>query len=364
MRDRYEDRLPEDEAEMQDKAQEAKAPRPQPPYGSVPRTQTGQADAEDDGDDDRLPHITSEMFQLWGMWENRYMIHNPTIQISNLTREILLKYYYSSSIRRGLLYHLSASAVKFIRDLAKEHDAKERKTWSRRKSTRTNSAQQNQSQEKEKANNKLLDQLAQRGKGTPWALPETETGRATEFAKALEVDPDHAADDLPDDYELNSGHLCMFIKPQIALKSDLDDASTIILTAFRAQLKVFSVTDTKVADDPVNSQVVHQTFAVLDGLQVFYPREPPRGGRMMGQGADSVFVPLETMVDLRVEPWGFDRVVPRFSAALRYDKFNRLRMSSKNDNLDDGQTQTSQTQHFATGTGKAAGQRSKKRLLD
>lgn len=344
----------EDAEQAKEHAQESKAPRSRPPYGSAPQTPASHAESEDRGGDDfNLPHITSTLYQQWGMWENRYMVHNPTIQINNLTREVLLKYYYSSSERRGFMYHLSASAIKFIRDLAREHEVKNKRNWSRRKSTRTGSARRGTVFGDKQAANKLLDQLAARGKGTSWASTESKEDARTAFGDALDVDPDHAADHLPDDYDLNSGHLCMFIKPQIALRSDIDDESTIILTAFRAQLKVFSVVDMKIADDPVNSHVLHQTFAVLDGLQVFYPRDSARNGVTFGRSTPSTFVPLETLVDLRVEPWGFDRVVPRFSAALRYDKFNQLRMSSKKGEARDSEDWGPQNSHFASGTGQS-----------
>ena len=44
------------------------------------------------GEDGHLPHITSTLYQEWTEWENRYMVHNPTIQVSNTTRDVLLKY--------------------------------------------------------------------------------------------------------------------------------------------------------------------------------------------------------------------------------------------------------------------------------
>lgn len=171
---------------------------------------------------------------------------------------------------------------------------------------------------------RLLDELANGNGNSFWAASESTDTGVHPFAHGLDVHAGTAVETLPDSFESQAGHLCMFIKPQIALQSDADDKSTIILTAFRAQLKVYSVIDTRIPDDPVNAQVLHQTFAVLDGLQAFYPREQ---NRVVGGGL--IFVPLETLVDLRVEPWGFDRVVPRTAAALRYDKFNQLRIGSK-----------------------------------
>lgn len=303
------------------------------------------------GEDGHLPHITSTLYQEWTEWENRYMVHNPTIQVSNTTRDVLLKYYYSSRERRGFVYHLSASAIKFLRDLAKESEKKHEHKGSRHKTStsRTGSARKRTVLEETQQTNRLLDNLLNSGSdGKFWASNEsTDDGRRSfGFGAALDVDPESAADSLPDSFDLQPGHLCMFIKPQIALQSDVDNKSTIILTAFRAQLKVFSVVDLRTPDDPVNAQVLSQTFGTLDGLQAFYPREQHHRESRTG----TTFVPLETLVDLRVEPWGFDRVVPRTSAALRYDKFNQLRMSSKNGYDDGFHPAGPQDSHFQTGT--------------
>lgn len=307
----------------------------------------------EDQSGDHLPHITSTMYQQWGEWTNRYMVHNPTIQVNNVTRDVLLKYYYSSRERRGFTYHLSASAIKFLRDLTKEHEHDHSRSWSRRKSVRSGPWRKTAVLEETQQTNRLLDDLLNGGNGGGfWAANESADGgrRSFGFGAALDVDPDSAAESLPDSFDLQPGHLCMFIKPQIALQSDVDDKSTIILTAFRAQLKVYSVVDLQTPDDPVNAHVLSQTFGTLDGLQAFYPREQ----NQRESRTTAIFVPLETLVDLRVEPWGFDRVVPRTSAALRYDKFNQLRMSSRS-GQDAGLGKTGpQATHFQTGTDRVS----------
>lgn len=279
---------------------------------------------EDAADDIHLPHLTNSLYQEWGGWENRYMVHNPTIQVSNLTREVLLQYYYSHRERRGLVYHLSASAIKFIRDLATEHERKHRRHWSRRKSMRTGSTARkpDQADQADPDGNQLLADLLNRAPAGIWAADDASQRGGASFGDKLNVDPNCAADDLPDAFDLQSSHLCMFIKPQIALRSDVDDKSSVVLTAFRATVKVFAVLDAQLPDDAVNTMVKHQTYANLDGLQAFYPRGQCRDKKGVS------FVPLETLVDLKIDPWGFDRVVPRTSAAMRYDKYNNLRMTS------------------------------------
>ncbi|BGP20274.1 Protein SABRE [Rhodosporidiobolus nylandii] len=341
---------------MRDKAQEAgRADRDETtqPHSRSPHTPSTPSSyphvSEDSADASDLPHLTNALNEEWGNWENRYMIHSPTIRVSNATREVLLKYYYSSQDRKGYLYHVSASVIRFIRDLAKEHDRKHRRNWSRRKSMRTGGSfvnKKNATWETSEETNRLLDDLVNRGGS--WAANEAQdSDNRHHFGDHLDVDPDNALGALPADYEATTGHLCMFIKPQISLQSDIDEKSTLIITAFRAQLKVFAIVDTRLLDDPVNAEVLHETFARLDGLQVFYPLQQG----VSGDARVHAFVPLETLVDLRVETWGFDRVVPRTSAAFRYDKFNQLRLSSKRGPDDGGLGPSSNLEsHFHTST--------------
>lgn len=317
------------------------------PYARMPST--AGMEAEDQADDAHLPHINSTLYEEWGGWANRYMIHNPSIQVNNTTRDVLLKYYYSSRERKGFVYHLSASAIRFIRDLKKEHDKKSRRSWARRKSTRTGAAPSRRKSvwDETQNTNRLLDDLVNGGSDS-WAAGESEGSRKS-FGDALDVDPESAADSLPEFFDLRSSHLCMFIKPQISLQSDMDDKSTIILTAFRAQLKIYDVVDLKIMDDPVNSHVLHQTFGTLDGLQAFYPKSQNTSK------TGTSFVPLETLVDLRAEPWGFDRVVPRTSAAVRYDKFNRLRIgSTRSSSGPDLGSNGNSTNYFDSGTDRVS----------
>lgn len=300
---------------------------------NLPRDESGDGAAADTANPS--PQLNPTLQQEWGEWENRYMVHNPQIELTNQTRQILLKYYLSSQARRGLMYHISAAAVKFIRELAHEHDKK--RGWSRRKSTRTGSSRPNNFSMSSSYNNnskdsaansvnRLLDDLVN-PKGSFWAKNESETESAENLSHSMDLNSDNVTHGLPEEYDLNSGHLVLLIKPQIALWSNVDDKSKLVLTAFRAQVKVFAVVEKELIDDPVNAIVVHQTFATLDGLQAFYPKEETSPTQI--NRGHTKFVPLETLVDLRVDPWGFDRVVPRTNAALRYDKFNKLRLGSK-----------------------------------
>ncbi|GAA5985459.1 hypothetical protein JCM5350_004004 [Sporobolomyces pararoseus] len=277
------------------------------------RRSTSPPKEEEEEEDARLPHLKDSLYREWRDWTNRYVVHNPKIQISNDVRDLLLKYYYSSRDRKAFVYHISAAAIKFIRDLDHQHD-RHRPHHGRSKSSQI----KKDYEQAEAAKNRLLDDLANGGKETNIknSLDQDSPGE-----DSLNLDPDSSADDLPEDFESNASHLCMFINPQISLHSDADPNSTLILTALRVNFKTFQIVDTRVPDDPINYEVLHQNFATLDGLQAFYPhrhREPPHGR------AEAIFVPIETQLEPDVDSASLERVVAPTSLRLRYDKFNHL----------------------------------------
>jgi hypothetical protein len=179
--------------------------------------------------------------------------------------------------------------------------------------------------------------------GSFWARTENSAGVESEdFGAALDVNPDNASEFLPDYFDSLSSHLCTFVNPQIALTSDIDEKSTIILAASLAEVKAFQVVDLRLPEDPINREVLTQTYGKLDKLQAFYPSK--------GSESRSIFVPLETHMELGSDAWDFVRVVPHTSASLRYDKFNQLRMSSKGGVTEDLMKAGSRDNHFSTGT--------------
>ena len=75
-----------------------------------------QADDMDDSDswadgERFLFEMANQISDENSEWSNRLLVHNPSILISNSIRDILLKYYYSSSQRRAFMYHVSVSGL-------------------------------------------------------------------------------------------------------------------------------------------------------------------------------------------------------------------------------------------------------------
>lgn len=60
-----------------------------------------------------LSEVAKQIGDENSVWSNRLLIHNPSILLSNSTRDILLQYYYSSSQRRGFMYHVRILSRRF-----------------------------------------------------------------------------------------------------------------------------------------------------------------------------------------------------------------------------------------------------------
>ncbi|EGG04706.1 uncharacterized protein MELLADRAFT_78278 [Melampsora larici-populina 98AG31] len=145
---------------------------------------------------------------------------------------------------------------------------------------------------------------------------------------------EQAEQDIPDDFMVDFADLVLLMRPQIAFKSEVDDMSTVILTALQVQLKSYEVLDSAHLDDPVNAKVMRRNFSTIRGFQVYYPSHAPLmpSIRVSGAGkslAHQSLVPVEVLVDLRLEPWGFDRLIARCTVDMAYDTFNQLRIKRR-----------------------------------
>jgi hypothetical protein len=202
---------------------------------------------------------------------------------------------------------MTAGAVKFIRELAEKKKVKEQGAGRRSKGHSSISG----------GKEKFIEQMVDARNKTVPAEDAKDEGAAG-VHEVLHLDPDQDAYyGLPDYCSLRHRFLVTIVKPQVALHSEAEEDSTVILTAFHAELKVYNAIDDRYPDDPINNSILHRSFGTLDGLQAFYPQDR----------TSTPFIPLEFLVDLRLEPWGFDRVVPRTTAKLRLDEFNRLRIN-------------------------------------
>ena len=68
---------------------------------------------------------------------------------------------------------------------------------------------------------------------------------------------------LSDEFIVKKSHCFVLLQPQIALKSNVDSESTVILAANVLDLQMFSVLDKEDLDDPVNARVMRRFVPCL-----------------------------------------------------------------------------------------------------
>lgn len=292
-----------------------------------------------------LSEVARQVGDDSSMWSNRLLVHNPSILISNSTRDVLLKYYYSSSQRRGFMYHISARAVKFILELADKKPglSKMKQEPSKRKSRIRSGDFRNLNPKSSSAHKTDFNTRPQFHRQS--SAPTMSSDFSTD---------EQAEQDIPDDFMVDFADLVLLMRPQIAFKSEIDDMSTVILTALQVQLKSYEVLDSAHLDDPVNAKVMRRNFSTIRGFQVYYPSHAPLRPSLSVSGAGKSLahqslVPVEVLVDLRLEPWGFDRLIARCTVDMAYDTFNQLRIKRRSAGANSSFSSSSQP-HLQTST--------------
>ncbi|KAH8105900.1 golgi-body localization protein domain-containing protein [Cristinia sonorae] len=239
----------------------------------------------------------------WAEFQNVYQVHCPQIFMDNITRDILIQYYYCSVARRGIEYHMATRAVKFIRDQAQAAveilEAAEEKHTSEKHTSVASGAQA--------AALAVRKMFFDKGSET--------TVESTDEPLQMATDP---MSGWEEGVSLRKSHFCLLLKPQIVLRSETSAENVLILAAVHGKLQTYGIMDIVNADDPVSGKVMTRNFASITGLQSF----SPSAANTSGEGC----VPLEVLVDLRCDNSLFNRLVPQTNASLHYDKFNRLRL--------------------------------------
>lgn len=148
----------------------------------------------------------------------------------------------------------------------------------------------------------------------------------------FDLDFTQAGSYLSDNESLRNSFVALFITPQVALRSDIGDASEVVVGAYHAQLKVFDVIDRDCAEDEIKSLIRHSSYGSVSGVQSFCPRSRSKvdDAALPARG----YVPIEVLLNPSLSPLVFDRLMAPVNARLRYDKWNQLRIaqtSSDND---------------------------------
>ncbi|KAI4127769.1 MAG: hypothetical protein LQ338_003043 [Usnochroma carphineum] len=267
-------------------------------------------------------------------FDNRFIVHNMQLKWNNSLRNIILRYVHQVSQRRGFIYYMSRTAVKFILDIVDEqHKSKQRRQEHSDHPTPTSEAPPASSFNDDRdgdpeVQDRIRDLLKDAKKfvnaDDPAPSGSSETGKG-------DLDADVSQEYKP----LNSYHVRL-IAPQIQLQSEKNSKSVLLVTAKGMQLKVIQIMDKDRILDEVSGLVQRRFSVGMDSVQFFVTMQKTMNqflhlysGNRYGTPKGSAWppwVPFEVNFDFEFDPFGFSRVVQRTSASLRYDKYNTLRL--------------------------------------
>jgi hypothetical protein len=295
-------------------------------------------------------------------FNNRFIIHNVQLKWNNSLRNIILRYSHQVSQRRGFVYYMSRRAVKFILDIVDEQarakDARRKQEKKQHTPAPPTPSVISPSEEKDE-DSVIEDRIMQLLNDVKRFVhaPDAEESSAESPVdgdtnlenRASTSDP---AEKIAENFQaMNSYHLRL-IAPQIQLQSEKNTKAIVLISAKGMQLKVVSIMDKARMSDDV-SGLVQRRFALdMDGAQFFVATQKTLArylhlysGNRYGNSPGSSWPPwvsLEAMFDFHLEPFGFQRVIQKTSAGLRYEKYNPLRLkyneeveSNENGGVDD-----------------------------
>ncbi|KAL8999354.1 MAG: hypothetical protein Q9169_001780 [Polycauliona sp. 2 TL-2023] len=268
-------------------------------------------------------------------FNNRFIVHNVQLKWNNALRNIILRYVHQVSQRRGFIYYMSRTAVKFILDIVEEQH-KNKQRWREHSDVPTPSSEvppppsfeedRDQDPEVEDRIQELLND------GQKFVnADDAEPSKGVSRSGTGNLDKDISEEYTP----LNSYHVRL-IAPQIQLQSEKNPKSVLLVTAKGMQLKVVQIMDKDRMMDEVSGLVQRRFSVDMDSVQFFVTAQKIMNqflhlysGSRYGTPKGSAWppwVPFEVNFDFEFDPFGFSRVVQRTSASLRYDKYNTLRL--------------------------------------
>ncbi|KAL8652016.1 MAG: hypothetical protein Q9226_004445 [Calogaya cf. arnoldii] len=268
-------------------------------------------------------------------FNNRFIVHNMQLKWNNSLRNIILRYVHQVSQRRGFIYYMSRTAVKFILDIVEEQH-KNKQRWQEHSDAPTPSSEAppppsfEDDQDQDPEIEERIRELLKDGQRFVNADdPEPSKGVSRSGTGNLDKD-------ISDEYTpLNSYHVRL-IAPQIQLQSEKNPKSVLLVTAKGMQLKVIQIMDKDRMMDEVSGLVQRRFSVDMDSVQFFVTAQKIMNqflhlysGSRYGTPKGSAWppwVPFEVNFDFEFDPFGFSRVVQRTSASLRYEKYNTLRL--------------------------------------
>ncbi|KAL8697492.1 MAG: hypothetical protein Q9224_002283 [Gallowayella concinna] len=268
-------------------------------------------------------------------FNNRFIVHNMQLKWNNSLRNIILRYVHQVSQRRGFIYYMSRTAVKFILDIVEEqHKSKQRRQEHSDAPTPSSEAPPTPYFEDGPEDDPVLENRIQEllNDGQKFVdADDPEPAKGVSRSGTGNLDQDISEEYTP----LNSYHVRL-IAPQIQLQSEKNSKSVLLVTAKGMQLKVIQIMDKDRMMDEVSGLVQRRFSVDMDSVQFFVTAQKMMNqylhlysGNRYGTPKGSAWppwVPFEVNYDFKIDPFGFSRVVQRTSASLRYEKYNTLRL--------------------------------------
>ena len=284
-------------------------------------------------------------------FNNRFIVHNIQLKWNNALRNIILRYSHQVSQRRGFVYYMSRRAVKFIIDIVEEQ-TKSKATVREYKPepSRSNITYTLASPSDEKDEDTVVEDRIMQLLGDAKRFVDVEDLADTEPNSLQRETTADIQEQVTEDFvPLNSYHIRL-IAPQIQLQSEKNTRSVVLISAKGMEFKVISIMDRSNLSDDV-SGLVQRRFALdMDGAQFFVTTQKTLykflhlySGNKYGNAPGSSWPPwvsLEVMFDFHLNPFGFQRIIQKTSASLRYEKYNPLRL--KHEKVESGENASAQ----------------------
>ena len=269
-------------------------------------------------------------------FNNRFMIHNLQFKWNNSLRNIILRYGHQVSQRRGFVYYMSRRAVKFILDIVDEQSrSKTHATPDPEHHKKSESCPEKAQNDGEDQDDMIKDRIEQLLKDAN-RFVDAEDLLMDGKRRKSRASSASSGQQLGEDFVPQNSYHVRLIAPQIQLQSEKNTKAVAIVSAKGMQLKVVSIMDKARISDDVSGLVQRQFSLDMDGAQFFVTTQKRLhkllhlySGNRYGNSPGSSWPPwvsLEAMFDFELIPFGFERVIQRTSATLRYEKYNTLRL--------------------------------------
>lgn len=289
--------------------------------------------------------------QFTSDFNNRFIVHNIQLKWNNSLRNIILRYSHQVSQRRGFVYYMSRRAVKFIIDIVEEQTkSKTTEKYDKPQQPKSNISFTCGSPSAEKDEDAVVEERIMQLLSDAKRFVDVEDLAESEAQELQRESTADIQEQVAEDFVALNSYDIRLIAPQIQLQSEKNTRSVALVTAKDMEFKVISIMDRGNLNDDV-SGLVQRRFALdMHGAQFFVTTQKTlckflhlHSGNKYGNTPGSSWPPwvsLEVMFDSHFNPFGFQRIIQKTSASLRYEKYNPLRL--KHEKVESGENASAQ----------------------